>query len=195
MSVVVFSPHTDDAIFSLGSHLASLPDVVTIVTPMAGIPADGPGQAKHTTLHREHADACALLGVKHVEGPFLDDAYPRPRRADVYEWMAEFAFDATVYIPLGIHHPDHLLVSNLAITMSDIPEVVRFYAELPYRTDYPYLATDRQKHVENMTGRLRGIQTVDYPLKRAAVAAYASQVDESVLARVMVREMVWELIR
>lgn len=75
---VVFSPHTDDAIFSLGDYLSNLDGDILIVTPFAAVPEDEAGEQKHTTLHAEHAAACAIIGAQHVNGPFLDDVYPAP---------------------------------------------------------------------------------------------------------------------
>lgn len=52
MTTTVFSPHTDDAIFSIGAHITGLK--ARIVTPFAGIPDDEAGRQKHTTLRAEH---------------------------------------------------------------------------------------------------------------------------------------------
>src|SRR6478609_7306329 len=71
----VYSIHTDDAVFSIGARLASMSDV-KIVSPMAGVPTDSVGQAKHTTLRGEHEAACAVIGAKVVNGDWLDDVYP-----------------------------------------------------------------------------------------------------------------------
>lgn len=206
---IVFSPHVDDAIFSIGAHLTGLRHVV-IATPMAGIPDDDAGRAKHTRLREEHANACSALGATWRNGNFLDDVYPAPRRLHVKAWLhtvlAEYHPDAA-FIPFGIHHPDHLLVSNLLIGMIDtppefsidiahMPDRIYFYEELPYRVDYPHLVDVRFSHIENSVGRLRRAKNFD-GAKQEAVECYASQIDWNLLSRVMVpeRERIWELIR
>lgn len=197
MPVVVFSPHTDDAIFSIGAHMLDL-DEVTVVSPMAAIPPDPAGRTKHETLRAEHRLACDHLGLLHVEGPFFDDVYPPARPRDVAFWMKQFLGPEVIaYIPFGIHHPDHLLVSDLLIRMlpDTASETIRFYEELPYRIDHPAKASDRFDHIREVVGPLVGlIDPLDHTEKRTAVELYASQVDASVLRRVMVAERVWALM-
>lgn len=202
MSTVVYSPHTDDAIFSVGAYIINIPDV-RIVTPFAGIPDDDIGRAKHTRLRAEHAKACGVIDAQPINGDFLDDVYPAPRRGDVRAWMAQYLDSDTVMIPFGIHHPDHLITTNMLISLlynnPVVPDRVLFYEDLPYRVDYTELANARFTHIENLVGRLRMIE--DLPsayaqsLKESAVRCYTSQIGGDVLSRVLVRERVWELIR
>lgn len=194
MTTVVLSPHTDDAIFSLGAHLDTLDDVV-IASVFAGIPTDYLGRRKHEKLREEHTRACAKIGASEVNAEFLDDVY-QPSPPDAVEaWIWTHVHDAdTVYIPVGIHHPDHLRVTEIAAGMLDDMRRVFFYEELPYRVDYPELATQRVIDVA-VNGPLYGWQAESSPAKRAAVDCYASQIDSSVIGRVMVRENIWELQR
>lgn len=197
-SPVVFSPHTDDAIFSIGAHLAVQGGVI-IATPFAGIPGDPVGRAKHQTLHREHAAACTEINAFMVNGPFLDDVYPQSPPELVSAWLYSFLHpDAVLYIPVGIHHPDHLQVSNLLITaVINRPSTAQifFYEELPYRVDYPDKARDRLDYITTTLGQLKRVDTKPHPVKRHAVAWYASQdLDGSVAPRVLVEEHVWELL-
>jgi LmbE family N-acetylglucosaminyl deacetylase len=207
MSVVVFGPHTDDAIFSIGAYLAALDDEIKIVSPMAGVPEDEAGRRKHITLLREHAAACELVGATPSDGPFLDDVYPAPSRPEVSEWLGIYLSNCdAAYMPFGIHHPDHLLTSNLLLDLirlgPELPRRLYFYEELPYRVDYPEIANARFAHIENSIGRLRLVEET-YPMepKKQAVLAYASQitsgsgVDEALLTKLLSRERIWELIR
>lgn len=197
--VVVFSPHTDDAIFSIGAWLAESADDIVIATPMAGIPEDDAGRQKHQLLRCEHVAACKHVGARAYNGGFLDDVYRAPRRIEVKDWLANVPVDAdAVYIPLGIHHPDHLMVSNVLISMiNEMRAQVFFYEELPYRIDYPQLADRRHAHIEDTVGRLQLIEhTGDHAIKRLAVECYASQVDPSVRGRVLhPTERIWQLVR
>lgn len=198
MTTVVLSPHTDDAIFSLGAHLATLDDV-TIVSVFAGIPDDPGGRAKHTLLRDEHADACRLIGATVVNGDFLDDVYPRTPSMEVFvqAFIHRYcvAVDA-VYFPVGIHHPDHLMVSGCGVNL--LPKIAArafFYEELPYRMDYPEIATRRLIDLAAANGQLRRQAWGSTLTKRAAVDCYQSQIDASVIDRVMRPEYLWELQR
>jgi hypothetical protein len=200
MKVGVASPHVDDAIFSIAAHLMTLDGEISIVTPMAGVPADEPGRRKHTTLRREHDVACAAIGANAVNGDWLDDVYPAPARPDVSEWLADQLLDLDeVYINLGIFHPDHLLTSNLLIDLiritPSLPYRIYFYEELPYRVDYPKRAESRIEYIENRIGRLKLIEQAPTEAKKIAVQMYRSQVDEALLVRLLVNERIWELVR
>jgi LmbE family N-acetylglucosaminyl deacetylase len=180
---------------------AALDADITIVSPMAGIPDDLIGRLKHTTLRQEHETACAVVGATAVNGEFLDDVYPAPRRTAASEWLADQLEGADeAYIPMGIWHPDHLLTSNLLLDLirllPHIPDRLYFYEELPYRINFPELSNTRFAHIENNIGRLRLIEE-QYPVapKERAVRAYASQIDEPLVAKLLVRERIWELVR
>jgi LmbE family N-acetylglucosaminyl deacetylase len=191
--IVVLSPHTDDAIFSLGAHLTTLEQVV-IASVFAGVPSDPDGNKKHTTLLVEHIEACTVIGAQIVNADFLDDVYPRPPLSSVRDWIFNIADAAdTVYIPLGIHHPDHILTTAVALHSPKILAKACFYEELPYRTDYPQLAAQRLTQLQEITGPLEPVTAGgDHELKLKAVRRYASQTDQDVINRVMVPEHVWQ---
>lgn len=143
MNRLIVSPHTDDAIFSLGSFMQEW-DKVTIVSIFAGVPKDDRGRQKHETLLKEHEKACFSLGVNHIELDFLDDVYATPDIRLITQTISEIILKYDkVYVPIGIHHPDHILTRNIFYTSFKIDG---FYADLPYRVLYPNLAetiTDR----------------------------------------------------
>ncbi len=209
MRVVAFSVHTDDVVFSVGAYLAALGAEVTIVSPFAGIPNDEIGFAKHITLNNEHNAACAVIGATPVNGVFLDDVYPAPKRTDVREWLKGWFVEAkAVPGPFGIAHPDHLLTSNLLLdlirTEPVIPSKIYFYEELPYRVNFPEQSHTRFTHIENAIGRLKLIEEqYTNDTKERSIRAYASQierrdgsgVDEDLISKLLVRERIWELIR
>lgn len=192
MTTVVLSPHTDDAIFSLGAYLSTLDDVI-IATVFAGIPEDGAGHAKHTTLRAEHTRACQIIGATEINSTMLDDVYPPSPPQTVRDFIAAATRAAdVVYIPIGIRHPDHVTVATAALQVLNTTATVRFYEELPYRTDYPQIAAQR---LADLT-QLRTVPALgDHYTKLKAVRAYASQIDDSVINRVMVDEHIWELVR
>jgi LmbE family N-acetylglucosaminyl deacetylase len=200
LTVVILSPHTDDAIFSLGQHLTTLDSDVPLViaSVFAGIPEDDAGHRKHKRLRAEHELACEIIGASEWNGEYLDDVYqPRPSVTEVRDWIVKAVteLDATVvYIPLGIHHPDHVAVTVAATRTPQIAPTIRLYADLPYHTDYPGLAAVRLAQAEETLGPLKPLTlTGDRDWKLDAVHAYQSQIDMSVIGRVMVDEHVWEL--
>lgn len=207
-SVVVISPHTDDAIFSIGACLSCLMvyNKVTIASPMAGIPTDAEGRAKHVRLRQEHEAAVRhLLGPEAivVNGDFLDDVYePRPTDEELGHWIAEQTRDANVvYIPLGIHHRDHIQVSDVSIKVLPATKKVFVYAELPYRI----------LHTREARARAKALGCHDLTTwspdegnagKSEAVRLYASQVnkrpdleypDDGLLVQLRAPEYVWSL--
>ena len=188
MKTAILSPHTDDAIFSLGDYMQSLDDV-TIVTPFAGIPSDPTGMKKHITLRKEHESACDLLDVDYINGQFLDDVYtPRPEAEHVIAWLEPILakFD-TIIAPIGIHHPDHIFLRNLLMEKFKIH---RFYAELPYAVLYP----DEVRKLKFLA-RVSLTHTIarHTERKRQAVMCYDSQLQNNyILGQILQPEEIYD---
>jgi hypothetical protein len=92
VTVVILSPHTDDAIFSLGQHLTTLDSDVPLViaSVFAGIPEDDAGHKKHKRLRAEHELACEIIGASEWNGDYLDDVYqPRPSVTEIRDWIVK----------------------------------------------------------------------------------------------------------
>jgi LmbE family N-acetylglucosaminyl deacetylase len=146
LTIVILSPHTDDAIFSLGQHLTTLDSDVPLViaSVFAGIPEDDAGHRKHKRLRAEHELACEIIGAAEWNGDYLDDVYqPRPTVTEIRDWIVKACTEldaTTVYIPLGIHHPDHVSRHSRSTRTPQIAPTIRLYADLPYHTDYPGLS-------------------------------------------------------
>jgi LmbE family N-acetylglucosaminyl deacetylase len=174
--IAVISPHLDDGVFSLGDFMQGKD--VTIICPFAGIPKDDWGREKYETLHREHQDACAILGIRYCfNGPFLDDVYPGLDHEALYEWLKEstMTFDI-VLVPLGIRHYDHI-ATRKAMDRIDVDKI--YYSDLPYAVDYPAYYSDLTKKMKR------------YSLKEQAVKAYASQAGGTVPERCLTEEKLW----
>lgn len=190
---VVLSPHLDDAIFSVGERLKD-GTPTTVACPFAGVPADPGGRTKYETLRREHAAACLLLDVHHIDGPFLDDVYADRNLSGLRQWVTRAIQTANeVWVPLGIHHPDHVLLAALALECITDQRVI-VYEELPYRILYPELAMARvgalalsyQLHPQ---GRHLALGA-----KRAAVGCYGSQLTGGEIIRsLFAPERAWVL--
>lgn len=188
---VVLSPHLDDAVFSCGERLADGAPT-TIACPFAGSPPDPAGKAKYQMLRREHVAACVLLDVRHLDGPFLDDVYLDRNIRALRGWISRAIRLANeVWIPLGIHHPDHALISALTFASVTDQRVV-VYEELPYRVLYPELTVA----LVAALALLRPLQAQGRHLaldaKRAAVGCYQSQLRGDDVARsLFVPERAW----
>lgn len=191
MKVAIISPHTDDAIFSLGDSIQYLLHTgkeVTIISPFAGVPDDAAGYSKHTLLRKEHARACTMLGVEIINGNFLDDVYPDRDLSYLEGWLKEMVLGHDrIIVPLGIHHPDHIIVRNIFVENFNHFD---FYEELPYRVLYPELRDQvATKYIGNRF-LSRSINTTN--TKKFAVEAYASQIiGHKILEQLYVPERMW----
>lgn len=155
---VVLSPHFDDAVFSLGGLLATLPGPVAVVTVHGGAPApeapvswwDGvcgfsSAQEAHRARVAEDAAACAGLGVAqvvldHPDGPYSDGA----ELTGLDAFLKELHARTRVWVPLGSNQPDHEKVRLRAMSVlaglgAPLPWV---YADLPYTGHLPEWASD-----------------------------------------------------
>ena len=147
--LLVFSPHLDDAVLSLGNVIAAHPGSV-VVTVLAGMPPDqsrttewdtscGFGNAGESMRARwaEDEAALAVLGATAIHLDFLDRQYGDADRHSVMleiERIITEHPDRDVYGPLGLVHPDHILVSNafLDAVSSLGPTKCALYADIPY---------------------------------------------------------------
>lgn len=189
-NIAIVSPHLDDGIFSLGAYsewAIKKGHKVTVFTPFGATPKDEVGKKKYDLLHQEHMDACDILGVDYMNGPFLDDVYPGLDHDRLRDWfevvlLREQKFDL-ILVPLGIRHPDHKAVREACDKLTS----GAYYSDLPYATDYPEEAAELSK---NMTITSR-IESDEGELKEKAVRAYASQTLGDVVDRVMQKEIIW----
>jgi LmbE family N-acetylglucosaminyl deacetylase len=155
---VVLSPHFDDAVFSLGGLLATLPGPVAVVTVHGGAPAPGApvswwdGVCGFSSAHEAHrarvaedAAACARLGVAqvvldHPDGPYADGA----ELTGLDAFLKELPTSTRVLVPLGSNQPDHEKVRLRAMSVlaglgAPLPWM---YADLPYTGHLPEWASD-----------------------------------------------------
>ena len=205
MSSLIFCPHTDDAIFSLGDYIIDNSHNFTIAAAFAGIPTDEIGYKKHTRLRQEHDEACAMINVKTINGDLLDDVYGKQHEYDLIDWIKNIIvnFD-NIYIPLGIHHPDHVFLSDTIFSlMKDFNKTYFIYAELPYRMSYPELHKERLKRFESAY-TLENISINFTKHKIDAIKKYNSQIayvdnpsyiDEDLIGKLIVEEKLWKIIK
>ena len=194
MNSVIFSPHTDDAIFSLGDHITDSVDF-TIASAFAGIPTDTFGYNKHTLLRKEHESACNLIDARVINGDLLDDVYGKQDERLLVDWIFNVIinFDK-IYIPLGIHHPDHIFLSDVLFNLiSKFNKTYFIYAELPYKILYPELYEIRLDSFKSKLN-LQNI-FVDFTKKKTkSVKEYKSQIENNLIEKLIVQEEVWRVI-
>lgn len=193
--LVMISPHYDDAVFSCGHLLAAAKDstvltVCTAVPENAAVRTDwdercGFDCAANAMRARaeENRRALELLGAKGVELDFLDSQYDRRGNTtaqllgDTLGTSITTLQPATVFFPLGLYHEDHILVSDVLMTICHHFPAISWYAyeEIPYRKR-PEWVEERLKHFA-----ARGIGASPFPVeawtdrKEPAVRAYQSQ--------------------
>lgn len=196
MSSLIFCPHTDDAIFSLGDYLLNNDPGFTIASAFAGIPEEPVGNKKHTILRAEHTQACNLVGASEINSTLLDDVYGMQDVNELRNWIRNIINDYDdIYVPLGIHHPDHKLLSDtLFEVMDEFNKSYYVYAELPYRILYPGLYLDRLDVFESKY-KLTIVDIQPNEKKIDAVSTYDSQVDDALIEKLIVKEKLWKLER
>jgi LmbE family N-acetylglucosaminyl deacetylase len=147
--LLVFSPHLDDAVLSLGNVIAANPGSI-VVTVLAGMPDDetlatewdaacGFDNAGDSMRARWEEDEAAVdaLAATSIHLAFLDGQYAAADPGSISREIARIIEDhpsCSVYGPFGLIHADHILVSNAfldAVSTTDRVEC-RLYADLPY---------------------------------------------------------------
>jgi len=194
MSNLIFCPHTDDAIFSLGDYIFDN-NSFTIASAFSGVPTDVVGYKKHTLLRKEHQEACELIGAKIINNDLLDDVYGKQDEQLLFTWIKSTINNFNnIYIPLGIHHPDHIFLSDKLFEIMDLYNKKYFiYAELPYRILYPELYQERIDKFKSK-GKLEEVTIKFTKNKINAVEKYKSQIDNNLIEKLIVEEKLWRLL-
>jgi LmbE family N-acetylglucosaminyl deacetylase len=151
-TLVVVSPHLDDAVLSLGAYIAQASRSgrrVVVLTVFAGNPNSGlraggwdnrggfatEGEAS-TTRRQEDLEACSLLGAESHWLPLSEADY-----RDGFDWerseelvsdaLAEVGPDEVVVPGFPLTNPDHLWLTTVILGSWSGPTAL--YAEQPYR--------------------------------------------------------------
>jgi LmbE family N-acetylglucosaminyl deacetylase len=197
---MVLSPHLDDAVLSCGRLLARRPGSI-VLTALAGSPPAwdqltlwdrlcgfGVGDDVMAVRIDEDRNALGVLGASQQIIEALDGQYDPPEpRADLVRSGIEAALErlspATCAIPLGLQHPDHQEVRQIALSCvgsSGPPVEWVVYEDLPYGRSDP----DGSSHAEAVAAiesaglrlsELRPDLDPEMTTKAAAVACYPSQ--------------------
>ncbi len=194
--VMVVAPHLDDAALSCSAVLAAHPGTVA-ATVFAGAPrSPHEGYNSATTgrryapdaiavRRREDSRALASVGAHPVWLDLLDLDYAsfrpdRPYLHDVEDALRDLLArhrPATLVSPVGIWHPDHLLVASAALAESAGQGITRLlYADLPYARAVPDLLHDRLREISRRWDLTEVAIDAVARDKRALVHEYRSQV-------------------
>jgi LmbE family N-acetylglucosaminyl deacetylase len=135
MTLLVISPHLDDAVFSCGMLLAASPGAV-VCTVFAGLPREphvtdwdkhcGFADAHQAmrTRHQEDAAALDALGAQPLLLDFLDSQYAALEGEATVDELTQALANVirdikpdTLYIPLGLFHSDHALTYEACLNV------------------------------------------------------------------------------
>jgi LmbE family N-acetylglucosaminyl deacetylase len=151
-TLVVLSPHLDDAVLSIGAYMhaqARLGTDVRVVTVFANDPASGdpPGEwdvlcgfasaaAGARARREEDVRACAIVGAEPRWLAFADDSYGRePDPDEVWASIQRVVADSAVLLVPGfpLRHSDHAWLTRLVVERrTELSPTLGFYAEQPY---------------------------------------------------------------
>ena len=194
-TLLVVSPHCDDAVFGAGDLIAAHPGTA-VVTVFAGAPSDAElrawdaecgfttGDDVMARRRAEDADALARLGAQPIWLAFRDDQYGRdgdaPAVAGALEHVVAALAPAIVAIPLGLFHRDHVLASDAGLLVASRRPRVSWlaYEDAIYRALPGDLVESRVAEVRARGYRVEPPEGARHPasaLKRRAIACYASQ--------------------
>lgn len=195
---LVISPHLDDAVLSCAQLIRTRPGT-TIMTILAGFPpgvhtgwsarTTGLPVAKDANLKRRSEDqsAARALGARtawvDIPAQEYGPAFPTDRLLRISQSIVAAVTTGefpSVFIPLGVTHPDHIIVSDAALrAVLDSKSESYVYMDMPYGQASPRRVRRRLRRI----GREFEIEplapfAVDPETKAEAVNAYSSQVEE-----------------
>lgn len=194
--IVVVSPHLDDAVLSCANILEAYA-ATTVVTVFAGAPpvthrgynsrVTGRRFAPEAIGVRREEDARALgaVGAHPVWLDLLEQDYATHRGEGDYSTVVAEALRGslerlhpeTVVLPLGLWHPDHLLVSEAGLAVAGERDAATvLYMDLPYGIALPGAVQDRLTSLATSWSLKEIDAGASHPDKRALMREYASQV-------------------
>jgi Uncharacterized proteins, LmbE homologs len=193
--LVVVSPHYDDAVFSCGHLLAAVPRS-TVVTVCTALPQDGnvltdwDGRCGFSCASdamrvraTENTEALTVLEAEGLDLNFLDAQYAATLSnavdllSDSLSATLTLLQPSTVCFPIGLFHEDHVMVSDVLMTICHHFPSIRWlaYEDIPYRKREAFL----RQRMDQLTARGMAVTLTPIDLasthKERAVLAYKSQ--------------------
>lgn len=133
--------HPDDAIFSAGGFLATRPDM-EVVTVFAGFP-ESDGLTAWDRMCGFKSSREAVVARREEDSKAMNELNLRFRHLNYLDWQYRQGSEnlelpissvGEIYAPIGLKHPDHRLLRNLAISLKKMrPEIsCELYDDFPY---------------------------------------------------------------
>ena len=181
---IFLSAHYDDAILSCGELIMDLPEVL-ILTVFGGSPKQGLTDYDKKcgfsssieaveTRRIENNRAALILGAETLNLDYLDNQYDSEpnilAEIQLLDQLREITTGHFVYAPIGIMHPDHILLNKLASHLNNI----NYYEDIPHRVIWSDQMVDKIRSLK--------LQPVSMPSghrdkKRSALKQYKSQIN------------------
>jgi LmbE family N-acetylglucosaminyl deacetylase len=194
--VAFISPHLDDAALSCGHTIAAHPGahVITVFTAApAVINANGPNEQKTgrafapDALQVRREEDAAAMEVLNAHAQWLGLHELEYAGANQDEQLITGALRSaiaavgarSVIAPLGVHHPDHVAVSNACLMIATASALDWYlYLDMPYAQHYVEEKADRLQSIDAAVGLLSLEAVIPIgDVKRIAVEKYVSQLD------------------
>lgn len=142
MTSVVLDVHADDGIYSVGEWIAARRDSDVVVVTMLGAVPKGDDETWVKQLLADKDSACAHLGARVINLPFLDGKYGHQlyirTLGNAIQRMLGEQRPTEILVPLGLRHSDHLVTAPVALAEALATRArVMVYEDLPYRVMYP----------------------------------------------------------
>jgi hypothetical protein len=145
-----------------------------------------------------------MINAKVINGDLLDDVYGKQNEDNLIDWIKSIIVDFdNIYIPVGIHHPDHIFLSDTLFNlMKHFNKKYFVYAELPYRIAYPELYQSRLNKFKSIHN-LQNISINFTKNKINAIKKYNSQIiyasnpsiiNEDLINELIVEEKLWKVL-
>ena len=190
---IIFSPHIDDAILSIGGHIQNLitrGEELKLIYIFSKSKWINPQSVYYNEIIRSDKDIMELRKAEekavksrckyHVEFWDFEGCDSEPLKDDysrIYNRIDEVINSKdTFYFPMGIMHPDHIAIQRIAFEIANL----KSYNLLIYE-DMPYFPFD--KHLSKRVEIFRNLsekeilENIDIQKKIKLINCYKSQVE------------------
>lgn len=196
MKVNLMSPHIDDAWLSAGglinkilekNHTISIDYVFTISdwTNQSAISGKKYEQdvTKISALRKsEELGIQAMLGYDYSFWDYYDFPLRNPKEEDTFlsiqiekKFLNKFSAEDLIMFPIGINHPDHLLVSNLGWKLLKRGYNIAFFEDMPYFAFGGFYLDDLYATILKKELECQSV-AIDYKRKVEILQFYESQI-------------------
>lgn len=203
--IQIFSPHIDDAIFSLGGSMLNWRSkglkvkVFNIFTISNWINPDaisGKISALNTVQitelrKNEERNAAKYAGFDFefwdfLDFPLRDEFSPQENLNMELEILNKitkcFKKEDSIFFPVGIDHADHILINKISNSFINKGLNIFHYEDLPY---YSWGKFDYKKDYMSKKSKIPIIERINFEKKMVALTRYNSQVSDAFIKSIM----------